>query len=144
MSKKDDLSILNSIYQNGKMASECIDKITVKCDNEKLKDYIQKQRMHYDNSCDKVAEQIRSLGGEPAEPPKSQLVMADMGIEMKTMADRTGSNIAKIMYNGTNMGIIDISETLNSAKDADENIINQAKQLLSAEERYAHGLKGFL
>lgn len=144
MSKKDDLEILNSIYQNGKMASECIDKISGKCGDEKLKDYIQKQRKHYDNSCEKVARQIRERGGEPSEPPKNQQLMADMGIEMKTMADRSRTNIAKIVYNGTNMGIIDISETVNHAKEADENIISQAKELLSAEERYAQGLKGFL
>lgn len=144
MSKKDDLEILNSIYQNSKMASDCIDKITDKCGDEKLKDYIQKQRVHYDNSCKKVAEQIRERGGEPEEPPKNQQIMADMGIEMKTMADRSRTNIAKIVYNGTNMGIIDIAETVNHAKQADANIVNQAKELLSAEERYAQGLKGFL
>lgn len=144
MSKKDDLEILNSIYKNGKMASECIDKISEKCSDDKLKDYIQKQRKHYDNSCEKVAKQIKERGGEPSEPPKNQQLMADMGIEMKTMADRSRTNIAKIVYNGTNMGIIDISETVNHATGADENIVNQAKQLLSAEERYADGLKGFL
>ena len=70
MSKNDDLAILNNIYQNCKMASECIDGITEKCSDENLKDYIQKQRMHYDNSIDKVSRRIRELGGEPEEPPK--------------------------------------------------------------------------
>lgn len=144
MSKKDNLDILNSIYQNSKMASDCIEKISDKCSDDKLREYIQKQREHYDNSCEKVAKQIKELGGEPSQPPKNQQLMADMGIEMKTMADRSRTNIAKIVYNGTNMGIIDISETVNHAKEADEEIINQANQLLSAEERYAHGLKGFL
>ncbi len=144
MSKNDDLEILNSIYKNSKMASDCIDSVTEKCDNDKLKEYIQKQRKHYDNSCEKVASQIRELGGEPAEPPKSSQAMAEMGITMKTFTDRSCSNIAKIMYNGTNMGIVDISETVNHAKNADERVISQAKQLLSAEERYADGLKGFL
>ena len=65
MSKNDDLAILNNIYQNCKMASECIDGITEKCSDENLKDYIQKQRMHYDNSIDKVSRRIRELGGEP-------------------------------------------------------------------------------
>lgn len=144
MSKNDDLEILNSIYKNCKMASECIDGITVKCNNEKLKDYIQKQRMHYDNSIEKVTQRIRELGEEPSEPPKKDRMAAEMGINMKTAMDSSCSNIAKIMYKGTNMGIIDMTETLNKAKNADEKTVSQAKQLLSAEERYAGGLKEFM
>lgn len=144
MSRNDDLEILNSIYKNSKMASDCIDSVSDKCPNDKLREYIQKQRRHYQGSCEQVASQIKELGGEPAEPPKATQIMADMGIAMKTMTDKSCGNIAKIMYDGTNMGIVDISETVNHAHEADEKIISQAKQLLSAEERYAHGLKGFL
>lgn len=144
MSKKDDLAILNNIYQNCKMASECIDGITEKCSDENLKDYIQKQRMHYDNSIDKVSRRIRELGGEPEEPPKTDKMAAEMGINMKTAMDGSRQNIAKIMYNGTNMGIVDMAKTINKAKNADEKTVSQAKDLLSAEERYASGLKEFL
>lgn len=144
MSKKDDLAILNNIYQNCKMASECIDGITEKCSDENLKDYIQKQRMHYDNSIDKVSRRIRELGGEPEEPPKTDKMAAEMGINMKTAMDGSRQNIAKIMYNGTNMGIVDMAKTINKAKNADEKTVSQAKDLLSTEERYASGLKEFL
>ena len=144
MSKNDDLAILNNIYQNCKMASECIDGITEKCSDENLKDYIQKQRMHYDNSIDKVSRRIRELGGEPEEPPKTDKMAAEMGINMKTAMDGSRQNIAKIMYNGTNMGIVDMAKTINKAKNADEKTVSQAKDLLSAEERYAGGLKEFL
>ncbi len=144
MSNKDDLDILNSIYKNCKMASECIDDITMKCDNEELKDYIQKQRIHYDNSCEKVEKRILELGGKPEPVPQKDKMWTEMGIALKTAADSSCSNIAKIMYNGTNMGIVDIAQTVNKAKNADEKTIWQAKQLLSAEERYAQGLKGFL
>ncbi len=144
MSKNDNLEILNSIYKNSKMASDCIDSVSDKCKNSKLKEYIQKQQLHYQGSCEKVAKQIRDFGGEPAEPPKGSQIMADMGIAMKTAMDDSCSNIAKLMYDGTNMGIVDISETVNHAHEADEEIISEAKQLLSAEERYAHGLRGFL
>lgn len=144
MSRNDDLAILNNIYQNCKMASECIDGITEKCSNENLKDYIQKQRMHYDNSIDKVSQRIRELGGEPEEPPKKDRMAAEMGINMKTAMNSSCQNIAKIMYNGTNMGIVDMAQTINKAKNAGEKTVSQAKELLSAEERYASGLKEYL
>lgn len=144
MSKNDDLEILNCIYKNSKMAADCIDSVQDKCESKELCDYIAKQRTHYNNSCDKVARQIRELGGTPAEPPKYAQIMADMGITMKTAADRSQNKIAKIMYDGTNMGIVDIAETVNHAVEATEKTVSEAKQLLSAEERYADGLKRFL
>ena len=144
MSRDDDLKILNCIYQNSRMAADCIDKVCEKCPDDKLREYISKQRVHYRNSCDKLTKQIRELGTDPEQPPKTDKFMADMGIDMKTMFDDSRTNIAKIMYNGTNMGIVDIAETVNHATEADEKIISQAKQLLSAEERYADGLKRFL
>ena len=144
MSRDDDLKILNCIYQNGRMAADCIDKVCSKCPDDKLREYISKQRVHYRNSCDKIAQQIREMGTEPVQPPKTEQFMADMGIDMKTMLDNSRNNIAKIMYRGTNMGIVDIAETVNHAVEAEDKIISQAKQLLSAEERYADGLKRFL
>ena len=144
MSRDDDLKILNCIYQNSRMAADCIDKVCNKCPDDKLREYIRKQRVHYGNNCDKIAKQIREMGTEPVQPPKVDQFMADMGIDMKTMFDESRTNIAKIMYNGTNMGIIDIAETVNHATEAEDKIVSQAKQLLSAEERYADGLKRFL
>ena len=144
MPKNDDLEILNCIYKNSKMAADCIDDISDKCNDMELLEYIRKQRGHYSNSCEKVAAQIREMGGKLAEPPKMNRFMAEMGIDMKTAFDNSRTNIAKIMYNGTNMGIVDIAETVNHATKAEEKIISQAKQLLSAEERYADGLKRFL
>lgn len=144
MSKNDDLEILNCIYKNSKMAADCIDSVKDKCESAELSDYIGKQRAHYGNSCDKTAGRIRELGGTPAEPPKYAQMMAEMGIDMKTALNRSQNKIAKIMYDGTNMGIVDIAETVNHATEADEKTIWEAKQLLSAEERYADGLKKFL
>ncbi|MCM1055804.1 MAG: hypothetical protein NC394_09830 [Bacteroides sp.] len=144
MSKTDDLEILNCIYKNSKMAADCIDSVQDKCESRELCDYIAKQRTHYNNSCDKVARRIRELGGTPSEPPKTAQIMAEMGITMKTAADRSQNKIAKLMYDGTNMGIVDIAETVNHAAQATEKTLTEAKQLLSAEERYADGLKRFL
>ena len=144
MSKNDDLEILNCIYKNSKMAADCIDSVQDKCESQELCDYIGKQRAHYNNSCDKVASQIRKLGGSPTEPPKYEQIMAEMGISMKTAMDCSQNKIAKIMYDGTNMGIVDIAETVNHATGANEKTISEAKELLSAEERYADGLKRFL
>lgn len=144
MSENHDVQILNCIYKNSKMAVESIQKLSDKCDDRELYDYICKQHNKYEENCRSLERQISQLGAKPEQPPAYTTAMASMGIGMKTMMDSSRSNIAKLMYNGTNMGIVDIAETVNRSHNASYGVLKQAENLLSAEERYADGLKQFL
>ena len=70
--------------------------------------------------------------------------MAKMVFDLKTIFYKNDRKAAELMYNGTNMGIVDIARTVNRAKDADQQVLDEAERLLSAEEQYADGLKRFL
>lgn len=141
---QDNVDILNSIYKNSKMASECIRHVSSACQNSQFKEYIEKQGCRYEQNCAKIADEIRSQNGRVEDVPSYEKIMAKMGIDMKTMFDKNDRKAAELMYNGTNMGIVDIARTVNRAKDADQQVLDEAERLLSAEEQYADGLKRFL
>lgn len=126
------------------MASECIKQVSEKCDSEELREYIDHQQAHYEETCKNLKTEIENGGGEVEPVPAMNTAMAKMGIGMKTMMDDSRTNLAKLMYNGTNMGIIDIAETVNHCQSAGESTLRKAEQLLSYEEKYADGLKKFL
>ena len=67
-----------------------------------------------------------------------------MGIFMKTAFDRRKGHIAELMYDGTNMGIIDIARSVNHSKNASPETIQLAEALMKKEEKYANGLRKFL
>lgn len=144
MLHKHDIEIMNCIYKNSRMASECIKQVSEKCDSAELRDYIDHQQAHYEETCKNLKTEIENGGGEVEPVPAMNTAMAKMGINMKTMMDDSQNNLAKLMYNGTNMGIIDIAETVNHCQNAGENTLRKAEQLLSYEEKYADGLKKFL
>ncbi len=144
MLHKHDIDILNCIYKNSRMASECIKQVSEKCDNEELREYIDRQQAHYEETCKELKSEIEKGGGKVEPVPAMESAMAKMGIGMKTMMNDSRNNLAKLMYNGTNMGIIDIAETVNHCHSAGEKTLNKAEQLLSYEEKYADGLKKFL
>lgn len=144
MSKNDDLEILNCMFKNSKMAADCINAVADKCSNSDLCDYLRKQETRYNSVCSEIENEMRERGSKPANPPTSDTMMAAMGIKMKTMFDGSAENIAKIAYNGTNMGIVDITQTVHRAGGADDKIVQEAQQLLAAEERYANDLKRYL
>ena len=144
MLQKHDVNILNSIYKNSRMAYDCTEMMNERCKNRELSSYLSAQQRHYAKACN-AAKNILAKNGEKVEKvPKSHLKMARMGIRMKTMRNKTASNVAEIMYKGTNMGIIDIAKTVNTSRNAGDTTRILAEKLLSNEERYANGLKRFL
>ncbi len=144
MLKQHDIDILNCIYKNSRMASDSIKQVSEKCDDGDFRGYINRQQEHYEAICKELKTQIESSGAEVEEVPKVETAMAHMGISMKTFADDSLNNMAKLMYNGTNMGIIDIAETVNHCHNASDETLKKAESLLSREEQYADGLKRFL
>ncbi len=144
MMQKHDVDILNSIYKNSRMAYDCTGMMNERCKNRELKSYLSAQQKHYARTCNAAKNMLEHSGEKVERVPKSHIKMAQMGIRMKTMRNKTASNVAEIMYKGTNMGIIDIAKTVNMSRSASENTKQLAETLLSNEERYANGLKRFL
>lgn len=144
MLKQHDIDILNCIYKNSRMASDSIKQVSEKCDDDEFRSYINRQQEHYEAVCKELKSELENAGAEVAEVPTAETVMAHMGISMKAFMDDSTNNMAKLMYNGTNMGIIDIAETVNHSHDAADTTLKKAERLLSREEQYADGLKRFL
>ncbi len=144
MLQEHDFDILNCIYKNSRMASDCIKQVSDKCGSEELRAYIGKQQRYYEETCKSLKSEIEEAGGRVEPVPKMNAAMSHIGISMKTLADDSRGGIAKLMYNGTNMGIIDIAETVNHCSRASGGTLKKAEELLSHEEQYADGLKRFL
>ena len=87
MLKKHDIDILNCIYKNSRMASDCIKQVSEKCDDNELRSYIDRQQKHYESTCKELKSEIENSGGLVEEVPKMETAMAHMGISMKTFAD---------------------------------------------------------
>ena len=67
-----------------------------------------------------------------------------MMTQMKTMSDSSTSNLAKMMMEGSNKGIIEITEKLNNFAEQDEEIVALANKLLETEQNNLDNLKQFL
>lgn len=143
MLQNQDINILNSIYKNSRMAIDCTKQVNKYCKNKDLSDYLSRQIGHYSENCAMASRRITAEGKKVEKVPFMQKTMAEMGIRMKASSGNK-SKIAELMYNGTNMGIVDISRTLNHCVHASEETKRLANRLLDEEVKYADGLKKFL
>lgn len=99
-------------------------------EREMIKNYIEKH--------DEIQKEASALLHENHEPDKTPGVMAStmswLTTEIKMMMHNEGSQIAKIIMNGCNMGIQSIGENLTKSKTASEEAGKLARKLINVEE----------
>jgi len=141
---ENNIEFLSYIYENAEMGVIGINNIITEIKNKDFLKTIKEQERDYRQ----IAESARSLlseysSNEP-EVPTMAKVMTYLDAKRKTILDKTSTNMAKMMMDGNNKGIIEIEEKLNNYPHVDKKIITLAKKLLYTEKRNIENLKKYL
>ncbi|MBQ8827132.1 MAG: hypothetical protein IJ007_08565 [Oscillospiraceae bacterium] len=140
----DQEKILTAIRQNAEMGTSSIKQIFPAVQNSALKNELRHQLSEYSSQLNTVNRQMSNLKlkGKPISPMAK--AMSAVSIKLKSAADNSTGNLAKMLVQGTNMGIIEINKALNNAETASDKLVGQAKDLLSKEQHYLDRLKAYL
>lgn len=138
------IALLKECSSGCKMAIQSVRQVREYAREEKLERvldcYDKKHR-------DLEKETIQLLGQynkKDEEPGKMAEFMAKMDIEMKMMIHADSHQIAKLMMDGSNMGIQTMSENINKYTEASKESAAIAKKLVKAEEDFMAEMKEFL
>ena len=140
---KDD-EFLNYIYQNAKMGVIGIDNIKDKIFDDELKNIIATQKKEYQKIADDASSILNELGITEKDVSKMAKVTTYVMANLEMLKDDSSSNIAKLMIEGSNKGIIEINKNLNSYNNMNSKIIKLAKKLLATEQHNIDELKIYL
>ena len=141
---KENIEFLNYIYQNAQMGVVGIDDIINKITDEDFENVIKEQKDDYETICKETSAIFKKYGKEEKELPMMAKVGSYMMSEMKTLTDSSTNMLAKMMIEGSNKGIIEITEQLNNYSGDDEEIRTLANKLLKIEQKNLDNLKKFL
>ncbi|MBO5096171.1 MAG: hypothetical protein J6B98_04780 [Bacilli bacterium] len=139
-----DVEFLNYIHQNAKMGVVGIDNIKAKIYDEELKDLIATQRKEYVSICDEVTKLLNELGVSEKDISTMAKVMTYFMANLELLKDDSASNIAKLMIEGSNKGIVEITKKLNGYNNANKKVEKLAKKLLVTEQHNIDELKIYL
>ena len=139
-----DIEFLNYIYQNAKMGVVRIDNIKAKIYDEELKDLIATQRKEYVTICDEATKLLDELGVGEKDISTMAKVMTYFMANLELLKDDSESNIAKLMIEGSNKGIIEITKKLNGYNNANKKVEKLARKLLVTEQHNIDELKIYL
>lgn len=141
---KQSAKILKSVYRNAQMAYEASADVLKHCKDRQLSREISAETERYRTVASIAKQELARRGVTAAEVSPYAKTMAKMGIAMKTTANPRSANIARIMYRGTTMGIIDMQHALNRSHNAEPSIRESAERLLAREQEFCDNLRRYL
>lgn len=138
-----NIIFLNLIYQNAQMGLIGIDTVIKKVENSKIAKLIQEQRKEYEKFLEDAKSILIKYGAKEEEISKLKELSSKAMAEVMTM-NKGDKEIAKLMMEGNQKGVLEITAELNQYEGDDEEIINLAKRLLETEEHNREEFKQYL
>ena len=133
--------LLEECSKGCKMAAESIDQIREHIKDRKMQELVSGYRKKHR---DLEREADRLLAEEGEEEPQAGLAVSAMSwitTNVKLLIDESGSQIAKLLMDGCNMGIQGITEAQNRYKEASRESRSLAEKLVKLEEQFSKDLK---
>ncbi len=141
---KENVELLQFIYQNAKMGLVGIDNIKEVIKDKEFLSVIKEQENAYFEIANAAANLLASMNQEREELSSIAKAMTFIDARISTMNDSSNANIAKLMITGNNKGIIEIQEKINNYQGKNNKILKLAKKLLEIEKRNIEKLKKYL
>lgn len=140
----EEVEFLNYIYKNAEMGVIGIDDVIGKVSNEKFAKLLKSQREDYDSICTEAEDILKKYGKQNEEVGTMAKMSSKMMSEMKFLKDDSDQTVAKMMMEGTNKGVIEITEKTNAYNNTDAEIVVLANRLKAMLEKNIDDLKKYL
>src|SRR5574344_892662 len=137
----ENLEFLNYIYQNARMGVIAINNIKEHIEDIKLKEYVIEELKDYEAICSDAINYFIKLGHKEKDLSTMIKVNTYIMINIKATMNNNASNLAKMLIEGSNKGIIEITENLNKYQNCDKLVIDLGNKLLKIEEKNLESLK---
>lgn len=138
-------AFLDAIYKNAKMGADSIINLLPKVEDDAMRSVMTAQLDGYERYAACAARALKKKGVEPREENIMTRFSAKMGMAFNTMLDSTGTHIAEMMLEGSNMGIVDLTRLLNHYSLAqDSEAVRLAREVVRFEEGNLEQLKRYL
>ena len=137
--------LLNNIYQNVKMGVDAINTLLPKVEDQAMRQDLTTQLLGYEEFSTQATKLLLEQGKTPKEISAFQKIPWEAGIHMNTLRDRSNSNIAEMMINGSIMGIIDTTRTLNQCRETCPKQLTQlAHDIIDFEDNNVTRMRAYL
>lgn len=143
--ENNNLNVLDEVNKGATMGMDAINFVLDKVENSEFKKTLDLEYNKYKDISRRVNNLYSNYSDkEPHETNTMNKMMTWYGVEMKTMSDKSNSNISELLMNGTNMGIIEGRRLLNQNKQLAPDVEKILDDFVTMQEDSIEKLKTFL
>ena len=140
-----NVEFLNYVYQNSQMGVDTLEQLLEITEDEKLQAYLEKQLTGYRKFHSEARDILNRNGYDEKGLGTFEKVRTYLMVNLQTMADDSTSHIAKMLIQGSSMGITEAVKKLHQyGNDVEKDIQKLMKRLQEFEEANVEKLKEFL
>lgn len=138
-----NIKFLNLIYQNAQMGLIGIDTVIGKVEKEVIAKIIHEQKREYEEILADAKKILLEYGVKEEEISKLKELSSKMMAKMMTIG-KSDQEIAKLMMEGNQKGVLEITAELNNYEGEDKEILKLAERLLATSEHNREEFKKYL
>lgn len=136
---------LNYVYQNSQMGVDTLQQLIGMTDDKALKEYLEKQLTGYEKFHKEARELLNQNGFDEKGLNAFEKIRTYLMVNLQTMTDSSASHIAKMLIQGSSMGITEAVKKLHQYEnDVEKDIKKLMEALKDYEEKNIEKLKEFL
>ncbi|MDO4273003.1 MAG: hypothetical protein Q4D16_04970 [Eubacteriales bacterium] len=136
---------LNYVYQNSQMGVDTLQQLIGMTDDKALKEYLEKQLTGYEKFHKEARELLNQNGFDEKGLNTFEKVRTYLMVNLQTMTDSSASHIAKMLIQGSSMGVTEAVKKLHQYdNDVEKDIKKLMEHLKDYEEDNIEKLKEFL
>ncbi len=140
----DNTALLKDIYQDAKMGEETLKTLLKTIESGQIKSDLQAQMAGYAEFYGKAQKELAKLHADPEEVGPLTKASSYLGVKMNAMLDRSPSHVAEMTIQGSTMGIVSTTESLNKHPQAGHEAKRLANDVLSFEQKNIERMKNYL
>ncbi|MBQ4466001.1 MAG: hypothetical protein II916_08585 [Oscillospiraceae bacterium] len=137
-------NVLSGFYKNAAVGAHSISSLLPEVEDMKLRRELFAQRDYYEAQKASLRTQMAEIFLEPLEAGKAAQYWTDMVIRCKAKMGMTTEMAAKLMVEGTNMGMVQLHQVLNHNPNIPDDLRAQGGHILAHEREYLDRITPYL
>lgn len=137
-------NVLNGYYKNAVVGASAITSLLDTVTDRNFRKELFYQRDYYESQKQNLTLQMADFYQIPVKQGTMAKFWTDITIRMKKLKGIDVHQAAKLMVEGTNMGMIQLHQVINENPDVPDEIRQQGKKILSHEREYLDRITPYL
>lgn len=137
-------AVMDAYYQNATMGAQGIEAVLKHTKHPEFRSLLETQLAAYRKQQVQMLQEFADGGEKPSDNPAWLKLYSDLGIRLHTLVDESDENLAKLMVEGTNMGVITLLKTMHANPQVPEAVRHTGDDIIKRENAYLESLKKYL